>query len=195
MLKNISFSISTSFERFLLQKFIIQTFPFFLIWTILSSKVHLFAINSCLSFIESYASFEYFWKISPIFIIRGDEKLNQGTFFLWFFNGYSMIYANAGDLKDPLKQDLAHEFCWNKNKDFSILNKPYINHDQINHIRNNWLGNNFSLLADSHTKDLLFLLHPGLESVTEVDTDPKQRFVSFNPLQDWGGIPIPVFPL
>ena len=100
-----------------------------------------------------------------------------------------MIYANAGDLKDPLKQDLAHEFCWNKNKDFSILNKSYINHDQINHIRNNWLGNNFSLLADSHTKDLLFLLHPGLESVTEVDTDPKQRFVSFNPLEDWGEDP------
>ena len=27
---------------------------------------------------------------------------------------------------------------------------------------------------------MLFLLHLGLEGVTEVDTDPKERFVSFN---------------
>ena len=100
-----------------------------------------------------------------------------------------MIYANAGDLKDPLKQDLAHEFCRNKNKDFSILNKPYVNHDYIHHIRNNWLGNNFSRLVESHTKDLLVLLYPGLEKVTEVNNDPKQRFVSLNPLQEWGGMP------
>ena len=26
---------------------------------------------------------------------------------------------------------------------------------------------------------MLFLLHPGLEGVTEVDTDPKERFLSF----------------
>ena len=29
------------------------------------------------------------------------------------------------------------------------------------------------------TTVLLVLLHPGLESITEVDTDPKERFVSF----------------
>ena len=34
----------------------------------------------------------------------------------------------------------------------------------------------FSLLD---TKGLLFLLHLGLEGITEVDTDPKERFVSF----------------
>ena len=27
---------------------------------------------------------------------------------------------------------------------------------------------------------MLFLLHLGLKGVTEVDTDPKERFVSFN---------------
>ena len=32
---------------------------------------------------------------------------------------------------------------------------------------------------DTHTKAMLFLLHLGLEGVTEVDTDPKERFVSF----------------
>ena len=33
--------------------------------------------------------------------------------------------------------------------------------------------------GDSHTKGLLVLLHPGLEAVTEVDTDPKWGFASF----------------
>ena len=38
----------------------------------------------------------------------------------------------------------------------------------------------FSLLdGDSHAKGMLFLLHLSLEGVTEVDTDPKDRFVSF----------------
>ena len=33
--------------------------------------------------------------------------------------------------------------------------------------------------GDTDTKEMLFLLHLGLEGVTEVDTDPKERFVSF----------------
>ena len=33
--------------------------------------------------------------------------------------------------------------------------------------------------GDTHAKGMLFLLHLGLEGVTEVDTDPKKRFVSF----------------
>ena len=33
--------------------------------------------------------------------------------------------------------------------------------------------------GDSQIKRMLFLLHLGLEGVTEVDTDPKGRFVSF----------------
>ena len=33
--------------------------------------------------------------------------------------------------------------------------------------------------GDTHTKGMLFLLHLGLEGVTEVDSDPKERFVSF----------------
>ena len=33
--------------------------------------------------------------------------------------------------------------------------------------------------GDTHTKGMLFLLHLGLKGVTEVDTDPKERFVSF----------------
>ena len=31
----------------------------------------------------------------------------------------------------------------------------------------------------SHTKGLLTLLDPGLEDITDVDTDPKRKFVSF----------------
>ena len=41
------------------------------------------------------------------------------------------------------------------------------------------MGPIFFSLGDTHTNGMLFLLHLGLESVTEVDTDPKERFVSF----------------
>ena len=37
----------------------------------------------------------------------------------------------------------------------------------------------FFFPEDTHTKAMLFLLHLGLEGVTDVDTDPKERFVSF----------------
>ena len=42
------------------------------------------------------------------------------------------------------------------------------------------MGPIFFSPEDSHTKRLPVLLHLGLESITEVDTDPKERFVSFN---------------
>ena len=61
----------------------------------------------------------------------------------------------------------------------SILTKTHINHDEIHHTRNNWLCLIFFSPGDSHTKGMLFLLHLGLEGITEVDTDPKGRFVSF----------------
>ena len=66
-----------------------------------------------------------------------------------------------------------------KKKDISILTETHINHDKIHHIRNSWLGTIFFTPGYSHTKELLVLLHPGLEGITEVDTDPKGRFVSF----------------
>ena len=69
-----------------------------------------------------------------------------------------------------------------KNKDISILTETHINHDQIHHqihIRNNWLGPIFFSPGDSHTKGLLVLLHPSLEGITEVDTNPNMGFVSF----------------
>ena len=62
---------------------------------------------------------------------------------------------------------------------FPYLIETHINHDKTYHIRNNWLGPIFFSSGDSHTKGLLVQLHPGFEDVTEVDTDPKQRFVSF----------------
>ena len=33
--------------------------------------------------------------------------------------------------------------------------------------------------GDNHTKGLVVLLYPGLEGITEVDTDPKMGFVNF----------------
>ena len=66
-----------------------------------------------------------------------------------------------------------------RNRDNSILTETHINHDKIHQIINNWLGPIFLSPRNIHTKGLLGQLHPGLEGVTEVDTDPKGRFVSF----------------
>ena len=90
-----------------------------------------------------------------------------------------MIYVKFGDFKDPLKQNLTLEFRRNQNKSFSILIKSHINHDQIHHIRNNWPGPTIFSPGDCHTKRLLALIHPCLEEVTEIESDPKRRFVSF----------------
>ena len=90
-----------------------------------------------------------------------------------------MIYTNVGGIRDRLEQDLALEFCRKQNKYISILTESHIKHDQILHIRNNWLGPIFLSPRRSHTKELIAQLHPSLEGVTEVDTDPKGRFVSF----------------
>ena len=69
-----------------------------------------------------------------------------------------------------------------KNKDISILTEIHINDDQIHHqiyIRNNYLGPIFFSPGDSDTKGSLVLLHPDLEGINEVDTNPKRGFVSF----------------
>ena len=90
-----------------------------------------------------------------------------------------MIYVNFAGIRCPLKQNLALQFCRNRNKDVSILTETHINLHQIHHIRNNQLGAIFFSLGDSLTKGLLVLLHLTLEGVTGVDTHPKERFVSF----------------
>ena len=54
-----------------------------------------------------------------------------------------MMYDHIGCIRDPLKQDLALEVCRNQNKLISILTETHINHDEIHHIKNNWLGSNF----------------------------------------------------
>ena len=61
------------------------------------------------------------------------------SFFSLIFQWLQRYVHNVGDFKDPLKQDLALEFCRNQNKNFSILTETFINHDQIHHIKNNWL--------------------------------------------------------
>ena len=90
-----------------------------------------------------------------------------------------MIYDNFGGIRDPLKHNLALQFCRNRNKDVNIITETHINLDQIHHIGNNWLGAIFFSPGDSHTKGLFALLHLGLEGFNDVDTDPKARFLSF----------------
>ena len=86
-----------------------------------------------------------------------------------------MIYDHIGGIRDLLKQDLTIEFCRNRNKVICILTETHINHDQIHHIRNNWLGSNFFSLGDSRTKGCL----PCFLWDLKVDTDPKGTFASF----------------
>ena len=90
-----------------------------------------------------------------------------------------MRYSNVGDFKDPLKQNLGLGFCRNQNKDFSILTETHINLDQIHHIRNNWLGPILFSPEIVTLKKCFSCLIWVWEIVTEVDTDPKRRFVSF----------------
>ena len=71
---------------------------------------------------------------------------------------------------ETLKQDLAIDLYRKQNKYIGILTETHIKHDQILHIRNNWLGPIFLSLGSSHTKGFIDKLHPGLEGVTEVDT-------------------------
>ena len=52
-----------------------------------------------------------------------------------------------------IKELLALEFCRNQNKVISILTETYINHDQIHHIRNNWVGSKFFSLGVVTQKD------------------------------------------
>ena len=97
-----------------------------------------------------------------------------------------LLFSNFSMVTDDICQ------CWSleAGSGTSILQKPkqklqyfnsqtHINYDQIYHIRNDWFGSIFFSPGDSHTKRLLVLLHPGLEVVTEFDSDPKWRFISF----------------
>ena len=89
------------------------------------------------------------------------------------------LYINFSRIRDPLKQNLVLQFCRNRKKGVSILTKTHINLYQIHHRKDNWLGAIFFSPGDIHTKGLLVLLHLGVEGVTEADTYPKGRFVSF----------------
>ena len=90
-----------------------------------------------------------------------------------------MLYANIGGIRDPVKQELVLEFCRSQNKDISILPETHINQDQLHQLRNKWSGPIFCSLGDTFTKGMLVLLHPGFNDATDVDIDPKKRFVSF----------------
>ena len=54
-------------------------------------------------------------KISLIFIIRRNEKLHSGSFFLSDFLMVTSRY-NVGDFKTVLKEDLVIEFCKKETK-------------------------------------------------------------------------------
>ena len=90
-----------------------------------------------------------------------------------------MIYVNFGGIRDILETESDTSVWQIGNKYVSILTETHINLDEINHIKNNWLGAIFYSPGDSHPKRLLVLPHLSLEGVTDVQNDPKLRFVSF----------------
>ena len=90
-----------------------------------------------------------------------------------------MLYANVGGISDPVKQEITLEFCKSQDKDICILAETHINHEQIHQIRNNWLGPIPFSPGETFSKGILILLHLGFSDVTEVDSDPKGRLVSF----------------
>ena len=71
---------------------------------------------------------------------NGKIETELDLFFLWFINGYSIIHANVGGIKDILTHDLAFEFCRNQIKGINTLTENHINYDQIHHTKNNWPG-------------------------------------------------------
>ena len=90
-----------------------------------------------------------------------------------------MLYAIVGGIRDPGKQEITLEFCKSQDKDICILAETHINHEQIHQIRNNLLGPILFSPGDTFSKGIPILLHPGFSDVTEVDSDPKGRFISF----------------
>ena len=70
---------------------------------------------------------------------------------------------------------------WHLNFAETKKNHQYFNwnYDQTYDTRKNRLRSIISSTADSRTKGMFFLLHLSLEGITEVGTDPNERFVSF----------------
>ena len=102
-----------------------------------------------------------------------------GNFFSLNFQWLQHDICQLWGHRDLLKQNLALPFSRIRNKDVSFLTELQINLDQIHHIRNKWFGAIFCCPGDSHKKGLFVLLHLGLEGVTKVDTEPKEKFVFF----------------
>ena len=108
------------------------------------------------SLIETYVSFNHFKDRNLHYKMKYKTKLRD--IFLLIFNGYSMIYDNFGGNRDCLKQNLALQFCKNRNKDVSILTETHIVLDKIHDIKIIGLVQSFSLLEVVTQNDCLFCI-------------------------------------
>ena len=105
-----------------------------------------------------------------------------------FFFDFSMVTVWCWWLQRSLKAWSGTWTLQKPNQGLQYLTETRINHDEIHHIRNNWLSLIFFSPEDSHTKGLLIMLHQGLEVFTQVDTDAKRKFVSFNVIPSNGRV-------
>ena len=70
----------------------------------------------------------------------------RNVFLLTILNGLKPFWLQVKTW-NWTKELLAREFWRNQNKVMSIWTETHINHDQIHHIRNNWLDSNFFCLG------------------------------------------------
>ena len=138
-------------------------------------KVHVYII---ISFVET-CFLKPFYKASSHFHYKAKRETELKNFFALIFRGLKHDIWPCWCHQRSLEARPGTSILPKPKNVMSILTETHINHDQIHHTRNNWLGPIFFSPGDTHTKGMLFLLHLGLEGVTEVDNDPKERFVSF----------------
>ena len=83
-------------------------------------QVHCFVIIF-IPFIEAHASFKHSFKhfldILKYLLnlhYKGKCETELRNFFLWFVDGYNVIYGNDGGIRDLMKKNVALEFCRKK---------------------------------------------------------------------------------
>ena len=108
-------------------------------------KVHTFPFEQSSCFCNNFFRFHKNLFLSIIlkdllnfhYKKKCEAELKNSLNFQW-------LNANFGNIRDPLKQNLALQFCRDQNKCVSILTETHINLDQIHHINNNSLHRKWS---------------------------------------------------
>ena len=124
-------------------------------------KVHAFII---ISFVET-CFLKPFYKASSHFNHKAKRKTELKNFFALIFHGLKHHIWPCWCHQRSLEAGPGTWILPKPKKVISILTENHINHYQIHHTRNNWLGSLFFSPEDIHTKGMAFLLYLGLMRV------------------------------